>query len=628
MKINRIMLMDPPFYRFLNEEQRGVPLGAAYLSAALRSKGYRDVVIYNTDLDPHQRLCVANRGYLEEMNMFDQYLADVTNEQHPVYQEVVSTVVDYQPDFIGMSVRTAKFFIAKTVIHLIRQALPKVIIVVGGPHATANPDHVLERTEADFVARGEGEDTIVELIQALNRGNQEVGSVAGIGFRRNGNIVQTPSLKRNLMLDASSVSTGPFIQNADRPLISDIDTLRFPERDIILHSHQMTPNDFSNLFSSRGCPYGCTFCDSRATWTRQVRRHSPRYIVDEILSIKGKYGSSFFSFQDDIFVTDLDYTLAICEEMQKRGLGDLPKSEFRWWCEIHPHLVNEKVIHAMKEVNCVAAAIGGESGNQRTLKNIKKASSEETVRRASRIIQEAGLHLTMFIMIGFPWETAADIEETLCFMEDVQPDSPEISVLTPLPGTEIFEYCKEQGLINYDEDFLTLFHQRSSYFHSRLISDEASREIIRDAHMRADRLKRGARQRRILRFVQDRMAANFAEECGVELEIVEDIMSVTVDKLSQHGQGPHIGVNITENYLDEKLNVQFAGSNLSVDSMNWIGTQLLEEFPEYETVEMQDRNESNVQAYIIQSHTKSAQVVPRWVSPLPEEHLASVDSAQ
>jgi radical SAM superfamily enzyme YgiQ (UPF0313 family) len=628
MKINRIMLMDPPFFRFLNEDQRGVPLGAAYLASTLRAKGFKDVVIYNTDLHPHRRLCVANRGYLEEMNMFEQYLADITNEQHPIYQEVVSTVMDWHPDFIGMSVRTAKFFISKTLIRLIRQVLPKVTIVVGGPHATSNPDHVLERTEADFVARGEGEDTIVELIQALNRGAQEVGNVAGIGFRRNGKIVQTPDPKPNLMLQQSPPPIGAFIQNPDRPLISDLDTLPFPDRESILHSHQMTPNDFSNLFSSRGCPYGCTFCDSKATWTRQVRRHSPRYVVDEILRIKETYGSSFFSFQDDIFVTDVDHTLAICQEMQNRGLGDLPKSEFRWWCEIHPHLVTEKVIHAMRDVNCVATAIGGESGNQRTLKQIKKASSEETVRRASRIIQDAGLHLSMFIMIGFPWETEADIEETLQFVEDVKPDSPEISVLTPLPGTEIFEYCKEQGLIDYDEDFLTLFHQRSSHFHSNLISDERSREIIRHAHVRADELKRGTRQRRIQRFVQDRMASRLMEQHGVELAVVESSMADDMPLLPERGQEDRIHVNVSESYTDEKLVFQFSGSNLSSDSMNWIGAQLLEEFPEYETVELLNQNDTTGRPYVVQSHSVSASVTPRWMSPLPEENLASTHAAQ
>lgn len=578
--IRRIVLLDPPFFRFLNEDQRSVPLGLAYLAAALRAKGFQDVVIYNADFNPHQRLGVCNRGYYDEMNRFEEYLAAVTNDAHPIYREVVSTIADCKPDLVGISSRTAKFFITRTIIRLLKETLgDDVPIVVGGPHATANPEHVLIRTQADYVVRGEGEHSMVELAMLLDGGGGRAGNIlrkdiAGLSYRQDGH-------------------EGQVIHNPARPLIQDLDTIPFPDRSRILHSHMMPPNDFGNIFSSRGCPFACAFCDARTTWSRQVRRHSPGYIADEILDIRQKYGTSFFSFQDDCFVTRPEHTIALCEAMQERGLAGLPKTEFRWWCEIHPNMVSEGLIGKMKAANCVAVAIGAESGSQRTLDAINKSSSQETIRRAARIIRDAGLSLSVFFMIGFPWETESDIQETLSFMEEIEPDNPTVSVLTPLPGTEIARYCRERNLIQYDEDYLTLFHQRSSHFYSDRIPDERSQSIIRDAMLRCENLARRKRREKISRFVRDYAAPDVLEREGIRLEVLDADGQALPNDWTPAGEAvpPRIGVILDQSYTSEKVIVRLTGRNngqtmLSDASCDRLGKMILKEFPQYAAVEV------------------------------------------
>lgn len=563
MKRYRILLLDPPFFRFLQEDQRGVPLGLAYLAGALRAQGYRDLVIYNADFDPDKGQGVCNRGYFDEMNRFDDYLAAVTCDDHPIYQDVLRTVTEFAPDIITISLRTAKFFITRTLIRLLRKRFGGLPIIVGGPHATANPEHVLERTEADTIVRGEGEATLVELLQRMEDGG-DLSTVAGISFRDGERIQHT----------------------ADRAFIEDLDSLPFPARDLILNHQRMGPDDFSNLFSSRGCPFACAYCDSRRTWSRKVRRHSPKYIVAEIWDIKRRFGSTFFPFQDDCFVTSKEHLYELCEEMHRSGLAQLPLSEFRWWCEIHPTLISDEVVATMKKANCVAIAMGAESGSQRTLDAINKTVSPDTVIKAARIIREAGLSLSTFFMIGFPWETEEDIEATLRYMEEVAPDKPVVSILTPLPGTPIYDYCVEHDLVDFDEDYLTLFHQRSSHFYSEHIDDERSREIIFNALERCERIAEKTRSEKI--------AIYLGSEVLPQLPLSSEVLPKLVDHPYDREEKPST-LKVGHSYTDEKAVLTFSGETepalLEPSLLKQIATLFLKGFPQYVSIEFLNGDE-------------------------------------
>lgn len=571
MAIERILLLDPPFFRFLDEDQRSVPLGLAYLAGALRAAGWEDVVVYNADFDPHEKKAACNRGYLEEMSHFDAYLGAVNDDAHPLYREVVDAVVAHRPDLVGISLRTAKFFITKTLVRLLKAALGDVPIVIGGPHATGNPEHVLRRTQADAVVRGEGEETIVALVRALHEGRTPAG-IAGVSWR-----------------DRDGAGGDGIVHEAPRPFLRDLDALPFPARDRVLYGDRLPPDDIGNILSSRGCPFSCAFCDSRTTWSRKVRRHSARYVVDEIEAIRSAWGTTFFSFQDDCLSTSKRRIFALCDEMERRGLTVLPRAEFRWWCEIHPTVVTEDVVARMKAAGCVAMAIGAESGSQRTLDAIDKRSSPEAVRRAARIIREAGLSLSVFFMIGFPWETEEDIEATLAFMEEIAPDNPTVSILTPLPGTPIHRTCEERGLVSYDEDYLTLFHQRSEHFYSEHIDDARSRGIIRDALDRCEKLSRRRRRAHLERFLTEKVAPAFGagDDAGLALRLHGGAAGGVADA---------VPISIDQVYTTETIHVRLHGAGaatrFSDGAARRLGGLLLREFPQYARVVVEDAGAS------------------------------------
>ncbi|MCX7970263.1 MAG: B12-binding domain-containing radical SAM protein [Negativicutes bacterium] len=492
MNKQRIMLIDPPLFRFLQENQPAPPLGLCYIAGYLRQQGYDDVVIYNADYDPGQRLSECNRAFSREVEKFQHYRQAVTDDQHPLYKEIIDTVAGYRPDVIGLSSKTAKFYVLKKIAAQIKRHFPEVTVVAGGPHASSCPIEMLDSTAVDAVVIGEGEITFHELITALANG-RDLGRVAGIGYRR----------------------AGRAVINQPRPLLENLDLLPFPAKDLVMHYQTVPADNMGGIFSSRGCPFACSFCDARSVWTRRVRRRSPANIVAEIIQIREKYGTSFFTFSDDCFVTDQAHLSAFCRELQASGLPGLPRRQFRWWCEIHPRLVSQPVVEAIAAAGCVAVAIGVESASEKTMQLINKKSSRQLVKTAARIIKQAGLNLVVFCMIGFPWETREDIMETVEFMEELGPDSGNLSILTPLPNTEIYNYCQERGLINYDADYLNCFHQREAGFFSDLISYEESRAVIREAFARVDNIIEKTRADKIAdwfnrRFGEGTAASNYA----------------------------------------------------------------------------------------------------------------------
>jgi radical SAM superfamily enzyme YgiQ (UPF0313 family) len=571
MSIKKVLLVDPPFFRFMGERQSSTPLGLAYLAGALKQAGF-DVTIYNADFEHREQVPEANKAFSSEVSGFDAYRRGVTDANHPLYSEVVDQIAEQAPDLIGITVKTGKFFVSKTLIGLIKDRLPDVPIVVGGNHVTADAEHTLRRTRADFAVHGEGERTLVALAQGLSAGDAALYELAGLSFRRGGELVH----------------------NAPAEQVMDLDEIPFPDRDCILHSDSMTPNDFGNLFASRGCPFACTFCDSRTTWTRRVRRRSAANVVDEMVQIKAKYGTTFFSFSDDCFVTKLDETYELCDEIDRRGLSALGKKEFRFWCEIHPNLITEPLVRRLKKSGCVAIAIGAESGSQRTLDHINKASSTDVIRNAARAIKACDVDLTTFFMIGFPWENEADIGATVDFMAELNPDSGNLSILTPLPGTPVYDYCAERGLVKYDEDFLNCFHQRSSLFVSDAITADRSREIITGAFQRVDQLIEGNRRAKIQRTLERVIAADSASRFGLKLAMAGGL---TADAGAADGpaDGPAEGADVTlscdQDYASATIDVSLVVREGTAPEPDlaalraYLSAALLNELPQYAQVQ-------------------------------------------
>jgi len=327
-----------------------------------------------------------------EVHLLDANAADRRRTTAAIVEEAASL----RPDIIGATLLTPLVKEAYRLAEKLRGCGAKLI--AGGPHATLLPEEPLEHG-FDAVVAGEGEPTIVEAVEAL-LGRLPLGSVQGLVYR-------TPG--------------GSIEHNEPRPPVADLDTLPVPAR------HLVDPANFgsggggelhSNIFTSRGC------------------------VVDELVAVHHQYGTRHFHFMDDAMTMDKDRMRKICTRLVDERLG------LTWSMMTRIDAVDEDLLEHASRGGCVQIEYGVESGSPDTLKRIHKPHTAEMVRRVIPLTHRFGIRPVVFFILGFPWEDAGAIDETLRLMHDIAPYvvfHPAIaSILIPFPGTEIYDRYKDR----------------------------------------------------------------------------------------------------------------------------------------------------------------------------------------
>lgn len=242
LRMKRILLIEPPFYRLFKKTYALVkyPLSLAYLAAAVKSKTSWNVRVYNADFaptsDPFEVTYFKGKG-------FAQYLENLHNGSGNIWREVQSVIAAYSPSVVGISAKSANFASAVQVARLVKEMFPETVVVVGGPHPTTVRDKILDCADIDIVVVGEGEQTLVELLEVLEH-RIKPDMVPGLIFRKGNQPVSTPA----------------------RKFIADMDSLSFPHSQAheLLHDYEAYPlSAFSSIFATRGCPFNCLFCGSK-----------------------------------------------------------------------------------------------------------------------------------------------------------------------------------------------------------------------------------------------------------------------------------------------------------------------------------------------------------------------------
>lgn len=315
-------------------------------------------------------------------------------------------------------------------------------------HPTILPDEAVKNRDVDIVVRGEGEYTFLELIKNL----ESLDKVLGITYKENGEV----------------------IHNQNRALIENVDELPFPARHLILEKENCLPEAFGNIFASRGCPYNCIFCASHKVWTKKVRYRSPQNVADEIKEIKKTFKTNQFRFEDDSFTLNKKLVEGVCDLLIKEKLN------IKWTTETRADLVTDDLIKKMKSAGCEDITIGVESGDEATLKRIKKGITIEQIRNANRILKENKMGFSAFFIIGFPWETKREIDKTVSLMKELDPRVAGFSVATPYPGTELYEIYKSEGLIPEKIDWSRFFHQSPDMYLTKNLTKEETSKIIEE----------------------------------------------------------------------------------------------------------------------------------------------------
>ena len=480
MKMNKILLINPPWNIFFNQEGSYAPLGLCCIAAVLEKKGY-NTKIFNCDLTSDNFRLTS----LKTMNDSKDSFADcVDKEKHPIWQEIRKCLKEESPDIIGISVLTSKHTIALKIAVIAKSINPNMKIIFGGVHPSILPDEALKEVVVDYVVRGEGEETILELLNALEN-DAEIDGIKGVSFRKNGAIVH----------------------NEDRDLVKCLDDLGFPARHLIMNSEEMAPIHFGRIFATRGCPYSCIFCSAHKIWTRKVRYRTPENVVDEMILMKAKHGTRLFIFDDDSFTINRKYIEKLC------GLLKEKCSNIFWRCETRADLVDDKIIKTMKKAGCVSISVGAESGNNEILKKIKKGVTVEQIKKAVSIIKQNGIMVNVFFMLGFPWETEREINDTLALMKDLRPDG-EVgavySLVTPYYGTELYKECEDMKVLPSNKKWDSYYHQNAEIHLCKGINKDRYTDLVVEAgkifdeYNRFNRIKMLLKPRFLLLSIQQR----------------------------------------------------------------------------------------------------------------------------
>ena len=418
--MQKILLIEPPFCRLFKPTYslEIYPLALGYLAGKIKKDTAWQVMTYNADFSPENER--MKFSYLATTG-FKNYLESLEDFSSPVWREIEACIKEYKPSVVGISAKSQNFRSACNVAKIAKGIASETIVIVGGPHPSMVGAEVLKCPDIDIGVRGEGENTIVELLEIIGA-KRELEKVKGITYKKNGR----------------------FIENDPREYIDDLDSLPFPHEtaEEILKDYDKYPvTAFRNIFTIRGCPYNCFFCGSRKIWSRKTRFRSHENIIREIKALQEK-GVQSVRFDDDTFGVSKKRIGELCDALANSCPG------LKWSCELHVNLVDDKTISAMKNAGCHSIQIGIESGNNEILKKIRKNISIEEAIEACKIIKKNGINLETFFMVGFPQETEETLKDTFTAMKKVNADNIIYNIFNPYPGTEAFELCKENGLID------------------------------------------------------------------------------------------------------------------------------------------------------------------------------------
>ncbi len=335
-----------------------------------------------------------NIGYLASYLRFHGY--DDTTFYSAFFdsnEEVIKGSND--ADIIGFSCTSPQMKHALNLAKVIKNT--KNYIVFGGVHPSALPEDCLENGWVDAVVVGEGEKAFLDIVQ----GNRE------------------------------RIVKHPYVKN--------LDDLPFPDRHLIKEErniHQAYLDNgirIASIFSSRGCPFRCTFCASHAVWSRKFRYRSVDNVLDEFEQLAKDLKIDFVKFSDDTFTVKKDWVKMFCEKKIKKNITT------PWGCNIRVDTVDEELLKLMKQCGCKEVWIGVESGSSKILKKMKKGIHLDQVRYVFKLTAELGFFRRAYMLLGMPSEDIGDVKLSEKIVDEIQPDAVGFTILAPYPGTSYYD---------------------------------------------------------------------------------------------------------------------------------------------------------------------------------------------
>ncbi|MBU1136560.1 MAG: radical SAM protein [Nanoarchaeota archaeon] len=379
------------------------PFGLAYISAVLKKEGY------DTDI----------------LNL---------NHYNGSTEELINKKLDEKKyDFVGSGGNAMIYYIIKCMINSVKKHKTKPKFILGGPIITSEPELIFKSLKPDFAVVGEGEETIVELLDCLEK-KKNMEKVKGI-----------------IYFDKNS----KMIMNKKREVIQNLETLPFPDFDglefekFLKHSHC---NDFFYtqffdypriypIFGSRGCPFNCTFCYHEGRY----RKRSIKNIMKELIPAVKKYKINIIYLYDECFSIDKKRLYELCKEIKK--LRKEISWDLRWTCQLSAGYVNKEVLKEMKNSGCVMISYGFESMSPEVLKSMRKPITPEQIDTIFKETLKQKMGMQGFFIFGDIVETKETAKITLDWWKKNAKGQIGLGFIQPYPGSEIYNHCLKKGII-------------------------------------------------------------------------------------------------------------------------------------------------------------------------------------
>src|SRR3972149_3922672 len=449
------MTTAPPLKGPWIHGRRFLPLGLAYVGAALEKAGF-------------------------QVEILDNYLLE-----KPI-EDVKLEVKRLNPEIVGITCSSATYSRCVETATAIKETLPSCKVVVGGWHPSYEPDSMLQHPEIDYVVMGEGERAMVELATHITRGGDEQATaIAGVAYRQEGKIVKNAPV---------------FINN--------LDELPFPARHLLpMHLYErvieyLNVKPVDNMNIARGCPFSCAFCETRQLWGKTCRTFSPHRVLEEINHLMANYGTKGIYFINDHLTIRKKETAELCSLIRQNNL------DIEWVCDTRADLVSRDLLRKMKEAGCKTIWFGVESGSPRILRKINKNIMPEQTIRAFRLCREEGIQIACSFILGIPGETASDMEATYKFAKRLDPDWCQFNIFVACPGSSLYDEVMQQGLYDRVEDFVAYVKTDEFNFESLL---KIQRRYLKDFNRSPKRIVRKIRREGFLPFFKSGLRLIFNE---------------------------------------------------------------------------------------------------------------------
>lgn len=324
-----------------------------------------------------------------------------------------------EPRFVGLTGSSVTIHHAYEVVNICKKLWPNTKIIFGGYHASSKPEQVIRQPNVSFVVRGEGEITFCEIVAGKDKEH-----IWGITYLNEQNEI---------------------VNNPERPLVKDLDIFPMPAYHLLpikkyfpaVGTYKKKPA--ISMVTSRGCPGKCTFCYQ--PYGTNLRWHSAQRIYDEVILLINNYSIKEICFYDDNFATSKQRISQLCDLLIKNHIN------ISWSCFSRVDWANLELLKLMKKAGCHQVMFGVESGDQSILDGMKKQITLDRIRQAVKWTKEAGLNCRAAFLFGMPGETESTMNKTINFALELDPDIAQFNVVSPNPGTELYEWAEKNGYI-------------------------------------------------------------------------------------------------------------------------------------------------------------------------------------